>query len=74
MNLYNRNGGTCITTLNWDGASLSFREQPKAITIGTTAIKRGGTASVYSSSQVTWGTVTFDPTYIANVTITTDQI
>lgn len=74
LNLFNKASGTDITTLNWNGSTLNFRGQPTSLTIGTTAIKRGGTASLFSASQVNWGTVTFDPTYITNVSITTDPV
>ncbi len=60
--LWNRSGSTDIGTLNWNGAMLNFRGEPTSLTIGATNIKRGGTCQVFSSSQVDWGTVTFDAT------------
>lgn len=57
-----RRSGTDITTLNWGGAVLNFQASPDSLTVGTTAITRGGTAKVFSASQINWGTVTFDAT------------
>jgi hypothetical protein len=58
-----RASGNDITTLTLDGSGVvDLRGDSAAVTIGTLAIKRGGTIKVASASQLTLSAITIDDT------------
>lgn len=71
LNLWHRASGVEATTLVLNGATVNFKGEPLSASFTNTTVKRGGNVQVFSASQVSWGTVTFDPTYQTNLQMIT---